>query len=158
MRRLHYSLAAAAAGLLWLLRVGAGPRAAGADDGEALKQFGRDYLDAFNRGDAQAVAAFYAPEADFIPETGEPVRGRSEIENGLTQMFARAKTVRMQVTPGGHRFVTPDLVICDGAWVVTGARPDRPAKGRYFSVLVKRDGRWLILCHRSMIPIALPKP
>jgi uncharacterized protein (TIGR02246 family) len=157
MRRLHFSLAAAAVGLLSLLRVGAKPPAIGTDDGEALKQMGRDYLEAFNRGDAKAVAAFYAPEADFIPETGEPVRGRPNIEKGLTQMFAPAKSVRMQVTPGGHRFVTPDLVICDGAWEVTGACPDRPAKGRYFSVLVKREGRWLILCHRSMIPIALPK-
>jgi uncharacterized protein (TIGR02246 family) len=158
MRRLHLGLVAVVVGLLSLVRARSKAPAPRPGEEDALKKLGRAYLEAFNRGDASAVAAFYAADADFIPETGEPVRGRADIEKGLTQMFARAKKIEMQVTPGGHRFVTPELVICDGAWEVIGSRLDRPARGRYFSVLVKRDGRWLILCHRSMVPISLPKP
>ena len=45
-----------------------------------LEKMGKDFADAYNRGDDKAVAAFYAEDAVLLPPDSDLVRGREAIE------------------------------------------------------------------------------
>ena len=45
-----------------------------------LEKMGKDFADAYNRGDAKAVAAFYAEDAVVMPPDSDFVKGRPAIE------------------------------------------------------------------------------
>ena len=69
--------------------------------------------EAFNRGDAGAVAALYAPDARFLPATHEVVVGPAAVERFFRPMLAQGVT--------GH---TNELIVCggDGALVYVASR------------------------------------
>ena len=52
-----------------------------------------DWIKAFNRGDAEAIAAFYHEDAINHQVTQEPVEGRAAIEAMFAREFAAAEMV-----------------------------------------------------------------
>jgi ketosteroid isomerase-like protein len=59
-----------------------------AADEAAIRQILDARNAAYNRHDAKALAATYAPDADLVTGTGRLVSGRSEIEKNYTEAFA----------------------------------------------------------------------
>ncbi|WP_119462938.1 nuclear transport factor 2 family protein [Rhodospirillaceae bacterium SYSU D60014] len=53
----------------------------------------RDWVEAFNRGDAEAIAAFYHEDAVNHQVTQEPVQGRAAIQAMFAREFAAAEMV-----------------------------------------------------------------
>jgi uncharacterized protein (TIGR02246 family) len=47
---------------------------------------------AFNKGDAKAVAAFYADDASFLPATHDVIQGPGSIEGFFSALFAGGVT------------------------------------------------------------------
>jgi uncharacterized protein (TIGR02246 family) len=101
------------------------------------------YLDAFNRGDAAAVAAHYAKDGEVVDKTGKITKGREAIQKELEALFANNKGVKVDQTCEAVRLVTPDVIIERGCITLTMPK-GQPAQNRYTAVLVKRDGQWLI--------------
>jgi uncharacterized protein (TIGR02246 family) len=108
--------------------------------------------DAFNRGDAKTWASVYADDADFIHESGDVLRGPAEIEKGFAKGFADNPGLRVNAVLTEERFLTPEIVLEDGTWRVTGARDDRATEGRWTAVWMFRDGKWRVVSHRGWIP------
>jgi uncharacterized protein (TIGR02246 family) len=103
---------------------------------------------AWNRGDAEAFAAPFSENADFIAFEGTHLRGRSEIAAFHRELFATiVKGTRLE---GGVRFVrrlAPDRAIVH-AWAryinVPGSDPPRSGRdSMQLFVVSRRDGRWL---------------
>src|SRR6201987_3133908 len=47
----------------------------------------RKYQEAYDRGDAKALASFYAEDVDYIDEDGVEVKGRGEMEKLFMEKF-----------------------------------------------------------------------
>jgi len=53
----------------------------------------KSWVEAFNRADAEALAAFYSPDAINHQITQEPVKGRQAIKEMFIREFAQAEMV-----------------------------------------------------------------
>src|SRR5262245_4848622 len=45
-------------------------------DEQAIRKAGAAHVEAMNKGDLNAVMAFWAPDADYIDESGKPTKGK----------------------------------------------------------------------------------
>src|SRR6516162_5322186 len=65
-------------------------------DEKALRELHREFVAAYNKGDVEAVAAFYAPDADFVGVGGDTYHGRAEIKERTANFFAKNKGARLK--------------------------------------------------------------
>jgi uncharacterized protein (TIGR02246 family) len=135
----------------------AGDKADLADE-KALQERNETFVAAFNKGDIKAMAACYAPDCDFLSAEGQRVEGRDALERYFAKGFAESKGLKLKHTHSSLRFLKPDVAIDDGTWEITGRPEGKASKGLYTAVLMKRDGQWLILYDRPMVPVQPPKP
>jgi len=127
-------------------------------DEKALQEQNEAFVAAFNRGDIKAVAEAYAPDADFLSAQGQRVKGRDELEKYFANGFAKSKGLKLKHSDSSVHFLKPDVAVADGTWEITGRPEGNPARGHYTAILMKRDGQWLIVYDRPMVPVQPPKP
>jgi uncharacterized protein (TIGR02246 family) len=110
---------------------------------DAIGKQAEAFVEAFHKGDAKAVAAFWTVDGDYTDPTGQLVKGRDAIEKAFVSLFAEHKGLKIRIESTSQRFVTPDVAIEDGTTAVfaPGAVPTR---ARFTNVLVKKDGKWLL--------------
>lgn len=109
-----------------------------------LNKTAEAFVDAFHKGDAKALAAFYTPDADYVDETGQVYKGRETIEKIYTGFFAENKGLKLRLNIDSRKFPSPGLAIEDGTSVVIPADGSAPLQSRYTNVFVKVDGKWLL--------------
>ena len=113
-------------------------------DEMAIRKAVEAYVAAFNRGDAKALAAMWAPEAVYTnPLTNEDVVGREAIEGQFAGIFEGAKGARLESTTLSIGFVSPNVAVEQGLAKVILA-DQVPEESQYSAVYVKRDGQWLL--------------
>lgn len=130
-------------------------------DSAAIQQVISDFYKNFTRHDAHSTAMTFAPDADFTNMNGIHRRGRKEIEDGFTALFAgRLKdSVRTDVVRN-IRFYSPELAAVDADTLILGTKAadgsaGPPRKGLMIVTMTKRDGRWLISTfHEAEFPEA----
>jgi uncharacterized protein (TIGR02246 family) len=108
---------------------------------EALEEVRRTYMEAFNAGDADAVADLHAEDALHLPAGMPPVRGRSAIRE-LT-----ASSLERMPPEASFAFEAREVRIADG-WAVergvTAAGEGFPS-GKYVMLYEREeDGCWRI--------------
>ena len=101
-----------------------------------------EFVAAFDKGDAKAVAAFWTPDGDYIDQLGRRYKGRAEIEKLYAKLFAANKGAKLTVTVTSARLVGADAAIEDGETEVTPADGGPATTGAFTAVLVKKDGAW----------------
>ncbi len=120
-------------------------------DKEAIQKTIESYMEAFNKGDAKALAAHWAENGDYINAMGQQIKGREAIQKEYEAFFARAQQPSLEITINSIYFANDDLVIEDGIREVTTA-PNRPAtRIRYTLIHVKKDGKWLVQSVRDAV-------
>jgi uncharacterized protein (TIGR02246 family) len=120
-------------------------------DEEALRQLGDAIIDAFNRGDAVAYAAGYAPDADNLDSFGRFTKGRDNIEKMIAELFAGPyRGARITNNTEHIRVLTATSAISDFTNEI--ALPDAaPRKLAGISVAMKHDGKWSLVALRSWL-------
>jgi uncharacterized protein (TIGR02246 family) len=121
----------------------------------ALQKNAEAFIEAFHKGDAKALAAFWAPDGDYTDQTGRHLKGREAIEKAFQSLFAENKGLKVRIDSHSLRFVTPEVAVEDGATDVIPADGGPPSRARYTAVHVKKDGRWLLSSVRDA-PFAPP--
>jgi uncharacterized protein (TIGR02246 family) len=121
-------------------------------DEKALREFHREFVAAYNTGDAEAVAAFYAPDADFVGIRGDTYHGRAAIKERTATFFARNKGAKLTSPFGSLRFITPEVAISDRPEELTPAVEGEPGRLHATVLYVKRDGKWVQASVRLMVP------
>lgn len=116
---------------------------------DALLAKAKSFVAAFNKGDAKALAAHWAPDGDFMDETGKHVKGRQAIEKALEHYFAENKGMKLRINIGSVRLVSPALAIEDGTTDAIPADGSVPNRARYTIVHVKKDGQWYLASVRE---------
>jgi len=126
------------------------PSFAADTDDAAVRAHFTAFTEAWIQGDAKAVAAGYAEDADLV-RPGEPkITGRAGIEAFYARVFAGAlKGVDKKMTVDHVRFVTPDVAVVDSSYTLARESPPLRARGSSVTVMAKRDGAWVTVLSRS---------
>lgn len=128
----------------------AGDSPAPANLEQAIRDRTKDFDAAWNKHDAQAVAAYYATSGDLVTENGDVLSGRDGIQQALTDAFnGDLKNSTLTSTVGSIRLIKPDVAIVDTD-VELKAGEGEPRKVHVLSILVKQDGKWLTETTRAI--------
>jgi uncharacterized protein (TIGR02246 family) len=122
----------------------ASTRAEQSEDEKAIRKLDQQYVEAYNKYDAKALAAMWSPEAVYVdPETGNQAVGREEIEKEFADTFAELKDAKLEVDVKAIKFLSPNVAIEEG--VARVVRPkEEPDESSYTALFVKHDGKWLL--------------
>jgi uncharacterized protein (TIGR02246 family) len=112
-------------------------------DNRAVDDLIRKYEEAYNQGDAKAVASLFAEDVDYIDSDGVERKGRDTIEQLLADDFQANPGAKLQVTIDEVSRLTPDVLVNEGLATVT------PATGaaettRFVATQVKKGDQWQI--------------
>jgi uncharacterized protein (TIGR02246 family) len=113
------------------------------------------FVEAFHKGDAKAVAAFWTKDGDYTDQTGKTMKGRDAIEKAFTEFFAENKGLKLRIDVDGLKFVTPEVALEDGVTSVIPPDGGPPSRARYTIIHVKKDGKWQLSSVRDA-PFAPP--
>jgi uncharacterized protein (TIGR02246 family) len=149
MRKTLVALGVIAAGLLFVTHYSGGQPAAAGDDEQAVRQAVAAYAEAFNKGDLAALAAFWAPDAEFIDESGTVTKGRDAIAALFKKAIADGKGAKMALKVTSVRPLTKDVMMQDGTSAITAA-DGSVDQGRYTAVWVRTDGKWQVRSARDL--------
>lgn len=115
------------------------------DDDAAIRANAQAYADAYNKGDATALAAFWSEDAIYVNRsTGERVSGRAAIEEQFESLFAEEDPPQIDVVIDSIQFITDDVAVEEGTAHITQEGEILPYASTYVVVHVKRDDQWLI--------------
>jgi uncharacterized protein (TIGR02246 family) len=110
----------------------------------ALLKNAAAFVEAFHKGDAKKIAAFWTADGDYTDETGKLFKGREAIEKLFNGFFAENKGLKLRIDIASLKFVTPDVAIEDGMTSVITPDGGPPSRARYTIVHVKKEGKWLL--------------
>ncbi len=124
---------------------------------EAQKLVNRElkaWVTAYNNHDATAVAKLYAEDANMMTPDGTMVEGRAAIKKSYEETFSKNPSVKAKLTKVSHRLIAPGVVAEDGTWEESGhSEANQPSKGLYCSILLKKDGKWLVIHEYGWVPV-----
>ncbi|MFL5245212.1 MAG: SgcJ/EcaC family oxidoreductase [Gemmataceae bacterium] len=116
---------------------------------QALKRRAEQFIEAFNRGDARAVASFWTSDGDYVDLAGTHLKGRKAIEESFAKLFADEKGAKLHINPTSVRLASPDVAIEDGITEVTPPGGGPPMASAYMAVHVMKDGEWYLASVRD---------
>jgi uncharacterized protein (TIGR02246 family) len=124
---------------------GVGQQAKGdARDKEAIAQNAQAFIEAFAKGDAKTLAAFWTPDGDYTEQTGRHFKGREAIEKAFDKFFTQNKNLTVRIESESLRFVSPAVAIEDGITFVIHPDGFPASRARYTIVHVKKDDKWYL--------------
>ena len=127
---------------------------AGSEAEQAISASAQKFVDAFNKGDAKAIATLWTQDGEYIDELGKRTVGRAAIEKEYAEFFATNKGATIEITINAVQQVSPDTAIEDGQSQLTLASPAATTHGQYLAIHVKQNGKWLIASVRDSALIA----
>ena len=127
--------------------------AADSADSAAIAAVGEAYVKAFNQGDANTIAGFWLPNADYIDLDGVHHKGREAITKLFADFFAANKGAQVRIDSEALAFPTPDTAVEHGVSAVTFAQGGAPSVARYSNLFVRKDGKWFLATVRET-PVA----
>ena len=103
------------------------------------------FVAAWNRHDTEAMAALFAPDADFVNAIGLWWRGRAEIEAGQRRTHATLFKASRVVAGEVHvRFLRPEVALAHWTWELSGMQTreghDLPPRAGLITLVLARDG------------------
>lgn len=142
-----------------LIGLGAGLacRAAAAEppspDELAIRSNAQEYVEAFNRGDGQALAALWSEQGVYVDsDTGLQLKGRTAIAEYFQRRFQGDHRPQLSVAVTGVRFITPDVAMEEGLATVRTPQGEELVTS-YSAVSVKQGGVWLLdSIHETEVP------
>ncbi|MBC8128493.1 MAG: SgcJ/EcaC family oxidoreductase [Gloeobacteraceae cyanobacterium ES-bin-144] len=118
-----------------------------------LQKASNDFVTAYNKKDAAAIAALFTEDGEMADVTGkELTSGREEIKARYEDVFADS-SMAMAIEVSSVRLVAPNLAIEDGTAHITplGDEKAPPRSTTYTAVLTKTaDGAWRIASTRDL--------
>ncbi|MBS0260397.1 MAG: SgcJ/EcaC family oxidoreductase [Planctomycetes bacterium] len=113
-------------------------------DEQTIRKGAETFVAAYNKHDAKAVAALFAPKAEITDEQGNLVKGRDAIEQEYKSVFEDAPEGKIFIDIESVRVLTPNIAVEEGL-VRSQPVPDGAEDvSSYIAVHVKVEGQWMI--------------
>src|SRR6516165_7404548 len=71
----------------------------------------KKYEEAYNKGDAKAVAGFYTEDIDYVDQDGAVVKGRDAMQRLLADNFQQNPGAKLAITTLEIKDLTPDVKV-----------------------------------------------
>ena len=117
------------------------------------------FLDAFNKGDADALMATYwnSPNLVSFPPDAMMTHGYDATKTGTVEMFKNLAGGRLEFLTM-HNDAHGDVVLGWGTWRLTSPGKPKPQiiEGRYSDVKAMRGGKWVYLMDHASVPLPPP--
>ena len=118
--------------------------AAGKEDTGPIGKFLQEYVETFDKNQAEAVAAFWSPKCVYVDrETGQRTEGRAGIRSDLEKLFKENPGAKISVEMTSVRFVRPDVATVEGTSTAFLPKLD-PTTTQFSAIFVKEGENWLI--------------
>ena len=125
---------------------------------EAVKKAELATIEAFNKGDAAALAALFAEKGELVDENGNVFSGREQITGLFKAFFERFPKAELQMEVTGVRTVGDSLAIEEGVRLITVPDSDVAAQVRYAAVRDKVGDSWPIASYSEFADDPAPTP
>ncbi len=111
------------------------------DDEARIRKNIAAYLEAFRNRDADAMAALWTEDGEYLTPGGELIKGRAALKESFERNFEDNEDVRVELDDPSVRVPSPSVAVEEGtAYVI---RPDAaPEVINYVAVHVKEAGEW----------------
>jgi uncharacterized protein (TIGR02246 family) len=116
-------------------------------DEEAIRKQSAALVQAFDKGDAKALAALWTEEGEYIDDDGTTYRGRAAIEAGYAKFFAAHPKRKLELTIDAIRFVSRDSAIEEGHARSQVGKGE--SSSRYSVLHVRENGKWRLAIVRE---------
>lgn len=123
-----------------------------AKDEEAIKKTVESYVDAFNKGDAQALASQWTDDGEYITPEGDVIAGHDKLKGLFEDFFKNNGGTKLVVSTLAIYLQSPDSAIEEGLATTTRGE-EQPEATRYVASYVKQDGTWKISKIREIAEI-----
>lgn len=114
------------------------------------------FLEAFNAGDVDALAATYwnSPNLVSFGPDGMGTKGWETTKAGSVEMFKAMPGAKLEFTTMQND-VHGDMVLGWGTWKMTIPTPAGPQvmEGRYSDAKALKDGKWVYLMDHASVPL-----
>jgi uncharacterized protein (TIGR02246 family) len=115
----------------------------------AIRKTAAAYIEAMNKGNLEAILAFWAADADFVDETGKKTRGHEALGELFKKTLPELKGSKITGQMHSLKFLRPDVALEDGSIEITAADGTRDSN-RFAIVWVKSGDKWLISSARDL--------
>src|SRR5882762_5121580 len=121
----------------------------------AIRTLSQNYIDAWNRADAEGIASQFVADGDLVAPDGIRASGRAAIRAFYAAAFQRGYSgSRAGISVVAMRAIRRDVIIADGTWFIENARtPDGAVapreEGVATLVAVKALGGWRVSAVRE---------
>lgn len=113
-------------------------------DEAAVRETGTAYVAAFNKHDAEALAAFWSTDAVYTNRiSGEKVVGRPAIAEQFKTLFAAQPELKLAVDVESVRLLSPNVAVENGTAKFAAAQGEAEEVS-YGAVYIKREEKWLL--------------
>lgn len=139
--------------LVLVMAAGCGPaagpsRPAGdaAADEATIRAATAHWIDAFNAGDADAIAAMYTDDAVLMPSDSASLKGKAAIREYLVKAIAATKAAGLTDKDGpGDVGISGDLAWHAGWGTAVDAKGNTVGSEKYIEVWQRSGGQWLMV-------------
>lgn len=115
----------------------------------AIRATAYAFVNAFNRGDAKAVADLWTASGSLADDRGRMIKGTKAIADEYAAFFKEHRGAAIEIAIQSIEFPAPGTAIEDGLARVTTKEGAPPAASRYTAVHVLVDGKWLMASVRE---------
>ena len=126
-----------------------------AADEAAIRKTVQSYVEAFNRGDARAVARHWSAQGVYVSPSGQRLQGRNAIEQEFAAYFSETTGQQIALGRPTVRFLAPTVAVEEGNARVSRAG-EPPTETNYIAIHVKKNGTWKLDSARETVIPAAP--
>jgi len=129
------------------------------EDIAAIEALCRSFATHWNARDAKALTSLFTHDGDHITSRGIRISGSTDLHKAFSAAFQKPeyKDSKTTIVDIRTKLLAPHYALADFAWESKGLRDSDgkelpPRQGASAAMLIKREGRWVIIALRSMRP------
>jgi uncharacterized protein (TIGR02246 family) len=119
------------------------PAPAPSPDEAAVRKVIADFNTAFDKADANALAALFTDDGQVVGPDGAPARGKAAIAAQYADFFKQNPGAKIEVNTESIRFLAPGVAQEEGISIVHPADGSEPFRDRYSVIYLLQNGKWL---------------
>lgn len=113
-----------------------------ASDEKAIREVGKQFVQALENGNAKAVASFWTEEGEYIDHDSKVIRGRKKLESAYAKAFEKKPKIKVETETIALRFLSDDSAVQEGFFSVHNGSDDPPTISRYSILYLRENGQW----------------